>query len=314
MALFDSLTSYMINKTLQQNQPLKESNNCVNARQMKHKCSICIDICPEKVYKSPNEKSPNFTECRNCNLCVAACPSRCITSSAFNTKNYIDILNSELDTVYIGCKNYNGLPSIKVECFSTLPWELIACLCLRKKVVFLNSGCQGCESELAPDVWNTTLEKLALFFGKTLKEHIVFSNDSNFIIKQEITRRELFNDIKKKSKSMLSIILPNEKDMDGLLYRRILRKLIEDSPTPINFKWIIPMVNDKCEGCPICSRVCPTSALQLLKTEDSFQLIFKPSLCNNCGLCEKTCIHHAITGYGAITLNNFKPLLLHKKK
>ncbi len=58
-----------------------------------------------------------------------------------------------------------------------------------------------------------------------------------------------------------------------------------DRPTPL----IDPQ---KCDGCGLCVRACPTKALELL---DEKAVVANPLLCEYSGLCEAVCPTQAIT-------------------
>ena len=58
--------------------------------------------------------------------------------------------------------------------------------------------------------------------------------------------------------------------------------------------------HDKCKGCTMCGVYCPTGALVKRKVErenapDTVEVVFRPSLCAQCGLCEDACRFRALT-------------------
>lgn len=50
-----------------------------------------------------------------------------------------------------------------------------------------------------------------------------------------------------------------------------------------------------CSACGLCSRFCPTGALQLTSETNAFTLQFMPRLCIDCGICAQACPEKAIT-------------------
>jgi ferredoxin len=54
-------------------------------------------------------------------------------------------------------------------------------------------------------------------------------------------------------------------------------------------------VNDQCTACGVCARACPTSALQMVTDNTSFQLLFTPQACIGCHICHHVCTPHALT-------------------
>lgn len=313
MMLGNLLFHYAANKMLAEDHPTIDFEHCINGQQVKHRCRTCADICSEKVYSGNGSQRADFTKCVNCNLCITACPTRCIASSGRNASKYLKLLKLPEETIYIAHDQYEGDAHLRAEYFASLPWEYLAYLGLRKKVVFLTA----CPREQPPQVeavWQETLTRLRLFFGKDeFDKRYVFSEEVNYVDDQEINRRELLKKVSTGVKSWISSFAPSEVMMDGLLYRYLLKETIaEDSPIE-TFGWSIPIVSSKCKGCGVCTRICPQNAISVRKEDGLFLVVFYPIRCNQCGLCRKTCIHHAIEGFGSIRIDNLKPMILLKK-
>jgi len=51
----------------------------------------------------------------------------------------------------------------------------------------------------------------------------------------------------------------------------------------------------KCTLCGACANACPTSALELVETEEGSKLVFRPDRCAPCRLCVEACPEDAIT-------------------
>lgn len=77
---------------------------------------------------------------------------------------------------------------------------------------------------------------------------------------------------------------------------------------PEGYRGAIVIDPDKCIGCGICVRDCPTGALQLeKKSRDEFKLIHYPARCAYCGQCEDSCRHGAIGHSNALVGATTKP-------
>ena len=303
---------YVIGRTLAESHPSKDFEHCINRRQRKHRCTACADICPEEVYSGAGCKEADFLRCVNCNLCVAACPTRCIASSAANAASYLKVLKAPEDWVRIASRQYGGDAHLKVDLFAVLPWEYLACISLRKKVVFLIKDLP--EGTLQADaLWQGTLERLVLFWGKErFHERFQFTAQpgEGEEVSQAIGRRELFRKADEGLRSKLAAYVPSESMLDGSLYRRLLKELLGEGQYG-SFGWRVPMIDPGCRGCGVCEKLCPQGALRVKKEGGHFQVLLDPCRCDGCGLCVKTCIHHVISGFGVARISRLDPMLLY---
>ena len=306
--------NYIVGRSLAEGHPTKDFEHCINRRQVKHKCSICEDICPGRVYSGTGSRKADFVSCINCNLCVAACPTRCIASSATNVSSFLKLLKTPEEFFYIACEQYEGDVHLKVSHFAALSWEYLVCLGLQKRVVFLTVDVPEAD-EKAETVWHETLVCLKNFFGEEeFGRRFIFSDKVDYTADQEINRRELFQKVNTELRSKFSSFAPSEDMMDGLLYRYLLRGVLTGDNTYNSFGWIVPAVSSECKGCGVCEKLCPQAAITVKKDNGQFTVYLYPFRCNHCGLCQKTCIHHAIDGFGSIRINSLKPVILFDSK
>jgi len=58
------------------------------------------------------------------------------------------------------------------------------------------------------------------------------------------------------------------------------------------FNWPVPQIDVTCcDGCGLCTKVCPTHALEL---REELAVVAFPERCNYSGLCEQVCPKNAI--------------------
>jgi len=70
---------------------------------------------------------------------------------------------------------------------------------------------------------------------------------------------------------------------------------------PETFRGAIVIEAEKCTGCGLCVRDCPTGALVLEKeSRDEFKLIHYPARCAYCSQCENSCRRGAIRHSNAL--------------
>lgn len=58
---------------------------------------------------------------------------------------------------------------------------------------------------------------------------------------------------------------------------------------PTDAHWLVERDMDKCSLCEVCTRLCPTGALQSEMTEDTLQILFRCELCDGCRICLDRC-------------------------
>lgn len=311
MAFGNFIFNYVVDRALAESHPSKDFEHCVNRRQVKHPCTVCADICPQHVYFGKGSRDADFRCCTNCGLCVAACPARCIASSAANVSAYLKLLKAPGKHVLIASRQYGGNAHLKVNSFASLPWEYLACLGLRTRVLFLTADLPQL-TPLEEAVWRKALASLELFFGKEEFERrfLLSAQPIDDEDVQEFSRRELFRKANEGLKSTISSFTPSESMVDGLLYRHLLRELLAKKENGAVFGWVIPRINACCKGCGICEKLCPQKAIAVKQERGTFRIALDPVRCNNCGLCGKVCPYHAVDGPGLVQLDSLTPLLL----
>ena len=66
-------------------------------------------------------------------------------------------------------------------------------------------------------------------------------------------------------------------------------------PTPVNFRGKITADANKCIGCKLCVRDCPSDAIHIIKTGDKrYDIEFNLDRCIYCGQCVDSCNKDAL--------------------
>jgi len=85
-------------------------------------------------------------------------------------------------------------------------------------------------------------------------------------------------------------------DILGNLFRRKATVMYpeERRETPQGFRGRLSFDRDKCTGCRLCWRVCPASAIEIIKDEKGFRPVFHIYRCIYCYFCVEVCPTKAI--------------------
>lgn len=84
---------------------------------------------------------------------------------------------------------------------------------------------------------------------------------------------------------------------DTVLYPAVHAKV------PAHFRGALKFDPEKCVGCKMCERVCPSNAIQIEKVEDRrFKAIVRMDKCIFCGQCVDTCRKGALENTSSFEL------------
>ena len=336
MGILDTLLS----KTDIDARPIFNGYNCLNKRQRRYTCTICQDLCPEKIFLLDPKAALDWKKCSNCGLCVSSCPSRCFAPDRELQRLYTTDMDLSAP-VSFSCDENELLTDKKVECLASIPWEMLAVLALHTELIINVQGCESCEIQKRSECLLKNLGQLESFFGEeefARRIHIVTGgeykqeNDSDKVM----SRRKVFSDVKYNvTKSIVNIAssrIPflDEVNQDGLQYRQLLSKAVmrdrrerterkaaeekDGGKSDITFAKYgvsLPAFTDKCYGCGICEKMCPQKALEIGEIQDGQRLIYiTPWKCTGCGLCEIGCPHGGISGIRPVALPYLEKLPL----
>ena len=191
---------------------------CWNLHPHRKPCTECKDICPygEEIFTRPNLVK-DWDPCTDCGLCVSACRSGCIAPSPEQVQRDTAAADTDNDTIWIGCEKSSRKNTVVRSCICALSWEALAYLALNKKIVLDLTPCGQCENDLCAEQLRKELTRLVDFFGQPMFEarfSLAYEEKEYPYHVQELTRREMLEQVSHGSKSGTKKLLPLLKGCD----------------------------------------------------------------------------------------------------
>ena len=294
-----------------------DQSSCVRYYAKDSSCTLCENICPSDAIKVQELNLSLYQDkCISCGACVGVCPSEALRLPELNVSNFFfEFLKS--DESAISCKT-------NFVCLAGLNIEYLVSLGIMKDITLDLGHCESC------DIAQTCLPQIEKNINEA--NIILNSIEANSIkgeylsLTKEIdhdtesNRRDFFNIFKLKNiakakqdieKSVEAIEEPTKKISTSVAQgirekkipakRKLLWTLLKRKPKPskyielydneINFT-STKVIDDSCDNCSMCYRLCPTSALG---TDKKFSKItFDDMMCIKCKLCHDVCQTNSI--------------------
>lgn len=287
--------------------PQYAASRCSARKTRGEACTVCADICPQKIYPYGKRKRPVWDQCVRCGLCAAACPARCITPPADRVNAYL-MAAVKRCALTVGCDAQEHACHLSLNCVAALSWEQLAYAALHEGVILALGGCAQCGRTYEAGVIRDNLERLKFFLGeetyarkvRVLTEGEPLRRD----MEETVSRRELLRFVGNMPLDRAFAALPrmeNRRD-SGLFYRAMLRDAAdaagkdETAEPRQKFGMLLPKFNGTCYRCGYCVRSCPNEALKILDSGGSFTVTVEAWKCTGCGICRNICRVDGISG------------------
>jgi len=277
--------------------------------------------------------------CVGCGVCSAVCPNGAFKVKERDDKQIIQEIESKqgAGTFRISCERGDASSDLIVSCLGRLTDVLLLePIRMGAQVIeIIQPSCSECPSAKASADLDKTIrqalylyEMLGIARDRILKKNIPLQG---LIKKPEkpVSRREFLGVIRKNAAGAAAASMPdfeNKEKSDAEEFRNVIYKKPENLKRALlleslrNFlqkgrtlKTVYVNSDDailseievapECAACGVCAALCPTGAITQFQTEDLFSLSFNPHLCTNCKVCEKACMHKAITIKESALLN-----------
>ncbi len=290
---------------------------CVRAKSKFSICEKCVHAAPQSIIMQENLPSFKVSTGVEAAACVGACPTEAFSLSDFSTTEFFfTFLESKVRLIS---------PKFNVPCISVLSVEHLISLALASdEPVVLDLASYDEGSHVLEQIESRIEEAnfvLSSFSEKQLETNLdeeisVEKNESSqeasrrdFLasasIKGALKHKKAFDDaVDAEELQLFEIgddIISKIKDKQLPNKRKILFTTLKRAGVPDVFE-VLPeeevsftsqkFVEESCNNCQICYRICPTGALS---SDTKFSLInFDAMLCVKCHLCHDVCEPKAI--------------------
>ena len=282
-----------------------DSHRCVKNKSSLASCNLCYNVCPTKGLNYVDGKW-EVSECTLCGRCINLCPME-----VFSLDEDKLLANAkDKEVLCLGChQDKNTLLPIKINCFKQLTPELVLLLLSKtKKIVLLvdEEVCGQCQNDWSKEVLVLLLQRFHLITEGRLVFETRRESINSFIAEYDASRRDYLKKTYRNFLNQGSKVVEGElknknlaiKEEEKLLKRIHLFKAYKDNYIK-EASLPYPLLEVRhCHFCGACTTLCPTQALKIVETtKDDIvnkHLLFHPTLCTQCKLCEDICMSKGI--------------------
>lgn len=297
--------------------PQFRATHCTRFRYRYSQCQRCLDLCPyEAITLSDEGARLDESRCRNCGLCVAACHTGAWVSDSFKP---IDLLRQaiRLPEFKVACAPSQLAADAIVPCLGALTPGFLAYLSKRRIPLILLGTAHCAQCDHAPKGAEALASHLEA--AEVLRQAAeepdqpwlpvkIVAEDSTAKAEQTVSsaRRQLFRRFIGRGIDAVAaapaaaVPVPNRAIRAGayaLTEERELLQIIltrkDGGSVPISWHESLPLMQLSlqagCTNCEACFRACPTGALKIVETAETWQLIFQFDRCVACAVCLEVC-------------------------
>ena len=306
-------------------------SKCVRTTNKASSCTLCQECCPTKAI-TITQQIPSFipSECIGCDGCNAICPNEAFFLDDFDSINAIFSFLEQQQTL-LSCKeNIPCLAAFSVE-------ELISlALLIPQEQLRLNkSYCDECSIkepncslieqrvQEANFILKAIQSKKVILFEEFLEEKRPKEEDRRAFLsklspKEAIKLKQKFENEVEATNEELTTQTASLEDIKAIREQKevpkrrklLLMALKEHKPDiyhtisseDITFS-SMKIIDDSCDNCQMCYRICPTQALSASIKYDT--IFFEAYKCIKCESCHDVCEKNAIVLHNVFDLKAF---------
>jgi ferredoxin len=295
--------------------PRVVTNPCFPAMTSDIQCDRCLAACSwNLVSRDKGTITIDTDQCLFCGECYAACPGDIVVIDPLEDMMFTLRRDREQGAAVLNlfCDHVNAgqlLGSLQVPTLSYVTPELLfwAAAIGFEEVSIATSNCGECRTGCR-QTFDEALAEVSVWLRSWKRELRVVFDDVPKVRAEKpervISRRELFRGLSRRVGSGLSELVAGEvmdrlpmlipRAQEGVMRRQALKAIamkMLGTPFEIPDTAVQPVIEDTCEGCRLCAKLCTRGAILY----DAGGLTIKPWLCSGCGFCVKTCPDHLIS-------------------
>lgn len=304
-------------------------SGCVTYSSKHSNCNLCQSICPTNAVEvAQNRVSFIYNSCIECGGCIGICPTESLSLSNFNVTDFFIKFLKDEDGV-ISCEK-------NIPCLSILNVEHLVALKIQRDFIFDIGYCNECqikeplfnqiksnidEANYILDSFGVSqIEPKELKYQKEEEKADRRDFLKRFSLKGAVETKVKFDDEVLNSSDDKNLIDINsnasskkrEKTIPNK--RKILYTSIKSLTKPNEFNYLDEkrvtftsnkLIDESCNNCSICYRICPTGALN--SDKKASQILFDSLLCVKCNLCHDVCESDSISLVPIYTKEFFEP-------
>lgn len=299
--------------------PTFHGGRCVRYRYRYSRCSRCADACPHDALTLTDEGvTINDARCERCALCASSCRTEALAADNLPWGEFVrQALKQE--RFAFACTPSGEEGDAMAPCLGALNAGMLSFLAVRGVAVELRGSghCERCHhAPRGHDLLTMNLdgvEALRRTVGDRRWGRVTLAAPSDGAPARHrapymASRRQLFRRaVNQGVTRFIRPVLEEPKDPAPdtairsaapftSLQRELLQTLKPDEMHPDALSMLhpaVPMarveVSPGCTACEACARVCPTGALWVSESSDSWMLEFQFSRCVACDVCAEAC-------------------------
>jgi ferredoxin len=307
---------------------LLDASSCVRYYAKNSQCNLCEEICPtDAVEVGESLVSLYQDRCIGCGGCVGVCPTEALSLPNLNISEFFfDFLKS--DESVLSCKS-------NFVCLAGLNVEYLIALSTLKEITLDLGHCQECEisksclAQIEKNITEANITLSAIGVRGIKKEYLGLVKTKD----KDTNRREFFNifslkgavETKRKFDASVEALQTPQKKLSSEITqairekkipqkRKLLFTVLKRVKKPSSYISLYEneisfvstkSIDDSCDNCSLCYRLCPTSALS--SDAKHSKILFDDMMCVKCKLCHDVCERDSIKLEKFSTKEFFEP-------